>query len=142
MIVLDTNVISEPLRPAPDTNVLAWLDAQDIDTLYLTTISIAELVYGMAIMPEGKRRQELQAALQDRILSLFASRILPFDEAAAHANAGLRARAKFAGKAISVTDGYIAAIAVAHGFAVATRDTQPFEAAGIDVINPWVSVDL
>lgn len=137
MILLDTNVVSEPLKASGDINVLAWIDEQIIETLYLSTISIAELRFGIAVLPEGKRRDALHSSLEQRVLPLFAGRILPFDAPASQAYATLRARARCAGQAIAPTDGYIAAIAVTQGFAVATRDTSPFDAAGVAVINPW-----
>jgi predicted nucleic acid-binding protein len=138
MILLDTNVISEPLRAAGDANVLAWIDAQIIETLYLSTISLAELRFGIAVLPEGKRKDILHFSLEQRVLPLFAGRILAFDNAASQSYATLRARARVDGLAIAPADGYIAAIAATHGFAVATRDTSPFEAAGLTVINPWI----
>jgi predicted nucleic acid-binding protein len=139
MIVLDTNVVSEPLKPLGEPAVLAWLDQQNIETLFLTTISLAELRYGVAALPDGRRKEGLGAALESRVIALFAPRVLSFDSAAAGAYALIRARAKAAGKAIAAADGYIAATAAAHGFTVATRDTGPFEAAGVPVINPWAS---
>jgi toxin FitB len=138
MILLDTNVVSEPLKAPGDLNVLAWIDAQLLETLYLSTISLAELRFGIAALPEGKRRDTLQTSLENRILPLFAGRVLPFDERASETYAVLRARARANGKAIASADGYIAAIASAHGFSVATRDTSPFEAAELSVINPWI----
>jgi len=137
MILLDTNVVSEPLKLSADAAVLAWIDAQLIETLYLSTISLAELRFGIAALPPGKRRDTLHSSLEQRILPLFAGRILPFDDAASKAYAVLRARARGEGKAIAPADGYIAAIAMTHGLIVATRDTGPFEAAGLTVINPW-----
>lgn len=137
MILLDTNVISEPLRLNGDVGVLTWIDAQIIETLYLSTISLAELRFGIAALPSGKRRDTLHVSLEKRILPLFADRILPFDTAASEAYAELRARARTDGKAIAPADGYIAATATTHGLIVATRDTGPFEAAGLTVINPW-----
>jgi predicted nucleic acid-binding protein len=137
MIVLDTNVVSEPLRAAASPAVIAWLDRQNLETLFLSTIGLAELRHGVAALPEGKRKDGLRTALEGRILSLFGSRILAFDTAAADAYAVIRARAKAAGKTIGASDGYIAATAAAHSFAVATRDTGPFEAAGVPVVNPW-----
>ena len=137
MILLDTNVISEPLKSVADLNVLAWIDAQIIETLYLSTISLAELRFGIAVLPDGKRRDTLAASLERRVIPLFAGRILSFDEAASQAYATLRTRARAAGQAIAPADGYIAAIAASQGFAVATRDTSPFEAAKLTVINPW-----
>ena len=137
MILLDTNVVSEPLKVSGDTNVLAWIDAQIIETLYLSTISLAELRFGIAVLPEGNRRDTLHSSLEQRVLPLFAGRILSFDALASQTYATLHARARGTGQAIAPTDGYIAAIAATHGFTVATRDTSPFEAAGLAVINPW-----
>ena len=137
MILLDTNVVSEPLKLSGDVGVLTWIDAQLIETLYLSTISLAELRFGIAALPSGNRRDTLHTSLEQRILPLFAGRILSFDMAASQAYAVLRARARSQGKAIAPADGYIAATATSHGLMVATRDTGPFEAAGLRVINPW-----
>ncbi len=139
MIVLDTNVISELWKVAPDSNVLTWIDAQMVETLYLSTITIAELRFGLASMPDGKRRTIYQDRLEREVLPAFTGRILSFDLDASQAYAQLMARAKQGGKAIGKADGYIAATAVARGLMVATRDTSPFEAAGLNVINPWNS---
>jgi predicted nucleic acid-binding protein len=137
MILLDTNVVSEPLKLTGNVGVLTWMDAQTIETLYLSAISLAELRFGIAALPPGKRRDTLHTSLEQRIVPLFADRILPFDAAASEAYAVLRARARAQGTAIAPADGYIAATAIAHGLIVATRDTGPFEAAGLAVINPW-----
>ena len=137
MILLDTNVISEPLRPAGDAAVLAWIDEQIVETLYLSDISLAELRLGMATLPAGKRKDVLHSSFEQRVLPLFAGRILPVDSAASEAYAVLRARARAQGKAIAPADGYIAATAKSHGLIFATRDTGPFEAVGLTVINPW-----
>ena len=137
MILLDTNVVSEPLKLSGDAGVMIWIDAQIVETLFLSTISLAELRFGIAALPPGKRRDTLHSSLEQRILPVFAGRILPFDSAASEAYATLRARARAEGKAISSADGYIAATAITHGLIVATRDTSPFEAAGLNVINPW-----
>lgn len=135
--MLDTNVVAEPLKLAGDSAVLAWLNHQDIETLFLTTISVAELRYGVAAMPDGRRKDGLSAALEQRVIALFGPRVLAFDLAAADAYVVIRTRAKAEGKAIAAADTYIAAIAAVHGFAVATRDTAPFEVADVRVINPW-----
>lgn len=139
MIVLDTNVVSEPLKTAASPAVIEWLDRQNLETLFLSAISLAELRYGVAALPEGRRKEGLKAALDERIFSLFGSRILAFDTAAADAYAVIRGRARAEGKSIGASDGYIAATAAALGFAVATRDTGPFEAAGVPFINPWTA---
>ena len=137
MILLDTNLVSEPLRPAPDARVIEWIDAQPLETLFLSAITVAELRAGVALLPAGKRRSGLQQNLEKRVLPLFAGRVLPFDLAGTQAYADLMAQARVAGLAVATTDGYIAAIAAANGFSVATRDTGAFEAAGAAVINPW-----
>ena len=137
MILIDTNVVSEPWKPVPDARVLDWLDAQAIETLFLSAITVAELRFGIAAMPEGKRRTVLHDRLKDEVLPLFSGRILPFDLEASKAYATLMAAARGSGKAIGTADGYIAATALAQGFSVATRDVSPFEAAGLKVINPW-----
>ncbi len=136
MILLDTNIISEALKPGGDPKVKAWLDAQALETLFLSTITLAELAFGIAAMPTGERRTRLRRALDEEITPLFDGRILSFDRPAAEAYGELRARARSLGKAISTADGYIAAIATAHGLAVATRDVSPFEAAQVQVISP------
>ena len=138
MILLHTNVVSEPLRPAPDARVIEWIDAQPLETLFLSAITVAELRAGVALLPAGKRRTGLQQNLEKRVLPLFAGRVLPFDLACTQAYAALLATARKARLAIATADGYIAAIAAANGFTVATRDTGPFEAAGVAVIDPWL----
>jgi len=136
MIILDTNVISEPLKPGADSNVVAWLNRQNTNTLFITTINTFELLVGVETMPAGKRRRQ-KADNVGSILEVFADRILPFDSAAAMACALVMARTRAAGKPIQLADGQIAAIAQVHGFAVATRDVDPFLAAGVVVIHPW-----
>ncbi len=137
MIVLDTNVVSEPMKTNGNRGVQDWLDQQAAETLYLTATSLSELLVGVEILPEGKRKGGLQVALSELLAMLFGARILPFDQQAAIAYARLVGRARIGGCPISVADGQIAAIAVVHGFTVATRDTAPFVAAGVPVINPW-----
>lgn len=137
MIVLDTNVISEPLKPKGNPVVQAWLDRQAAETLYLTATSLSELLVGVAVLPDSKRKTGLDAALSELLTNLFGPRILAFDQRAAMAYASLVGRARSAGRHMSVADGQIAAIASVHGFTVATRDTAPFAAAGVPIINPW-----
>jgi len=139
MILLDTNVVSEPLLPRPDRKVLGWLDAQVAETLYLSTVSLAELLFGVENLPAGKRRKALAFSLQEKIMALFGERIVPFDLAAAKAYAKIVVRARRQGHPISVADAQIAAIAAARRFSVATRDEAPFNAAGVPVINPWTA---
>ena len=136
MILLDTNAVSEAIKPEPHPSVLAWLDAQAAETLFLSSITVAELLFGIGALPAGKRKDALAAALDD-VLDLFSARILPFDTSAARRYADLAVKARAAGKGFPTPDGYIAAIAAAHGFAVASRDTSAFHAAGLTVIDPW-----
>jgi len=137
MIILDTNVVSELWRSIPESKVLDWVDEQLMETLFLSSITVAELRYGIETLPKGKRRSFFHEALENKLLPNFAGRILPFDLNASKAYAALMGRAKAKGKAIGKEDGYIAAIAAAHDFMVATRDVSPFQNAGIKTINPW-----
>lgn len=136
MIVLDTNVVSEAMKPSASPAVAAWLNDQVAETLHLSSVTLAELLFGIGSLPAGKRKNALTGTL-DSLLELFQERVLPFDTNAARHYAQLATQAKAAGKGFPIPDGYIAAIAVAHGFIVATRDTGPFEAAGVPFINPW-----
>lgn len=138
MIVLDTNVVSEAMKPEPATTVRDWLDEQAAETLYLSSVTVAELLFGIGALPDRRRKEKLAAAL-DGMLDLFDGRILPFDTEAARHYADLAVRARKAGKGFPTPDGYIAAIATAHGFAVATRDASPFKAAGVPIIDPWTN---
>jgi toxin FitB len=137
MILVDTNVISEPLRKSPDSRVVEWLDGQPMETLFLSAITVAELRFGVASLPAGRRRDGLRQSLEQKILPLFAGRVLPFDLLASQSYAVLMAKARAAGVAIAASDGYIAATAHASGMRVATRDTAPFEAAGVPTFDPW-----
>jgi predicted nucleic acid-binding protein len=136
MIVLDTNVVSEAMKPSADPAVTAWLDAQVADTIYLSSISLAELLFGIGALPAGRRKKALEATLEG-LVGAFGGRVLPFDSDVARVYADIAARARAAGRGLPIPDGYIAAIAAAHGYALATRDTAPFIAAGVTVINPW-----
>ena len=137
MILLDTNVVSEPLRPAPEARVNEWIDVQPLETLYLSAITVAELRAGVALLPAGKRRSNLHEHLEKRVLPMFVGRVLPFDLACTNAYAALLAKIRAAGRGIETAGACIAAVAIANGFPVATRDTSPFQAAGLTVINPW-----
>lgn len=136
MIVLDTNVVSEAMKPEPNPAVMAWLNAQAASTLYLSSVTLAELLFGIAALPVGKRKDALKQALEG-LLGLFRDRVLPFDTDAARHYAELAVTARAAGRGFPTPDGYIAAIAASRGFLVASRDTAPYEAARLSVINPW-----
>ncbi|MDO9499818.1 type II toxin-antitoxin system VapC family toxin [Falsiroseomonas sp.] len=136
MIVLDTNVVSEAMKPEPAPAVRDWLDAQAAETLFLSSVTVAELLFGIGALPDGRRKQKFAATL-DGLLALFEGRILPFDTQAARHYADLAVAARHAGKGFPTPDGYIAAIATSRGFAVATRDASAFQAAGVPILDPW-----
>jgi predicted nucleic acid-binding protein len=136
MILLDTNVLSEAMKPEPHPKVRAWLNDQTAETLYLSSVTLAELLFGIASLPAGKRKDMLAQAL-DGLMVLFRDRVLPFDADAARRYAQLAVMAKTKGRGFPTPDGYIAAIAASRNFIVASRDTAPYEAVGIDVHNPW-----
>ncbi len=137
MIILDTNVVAEIMKATPSRTVLDWLNARDAASLYLTTISMAEIGYGLCLLPEGRRRQFLAERFEQFVAQAFEQRILSFDEAAAHAYGGIMEHRKAVGRPISATDGQIAAIAKARGFAIATRNIKDFEESQIVLINPF-----
>jgi hypothetical protein len=136
MIVLDTNVVSEAMKPESHPSVRAWLNDQATETLYLSSVTLAELLFGIGALPAGNRKDMLTQAL-DGLMGLFRDRVLPFDIDAARHYAELAVTAKTCGRGFPTPDGYIAAIAASRGFIVASRDTAPFKAAGVSVINPW-----
>ena len=136
MIILDTNVVSEAMKPEPNPVVRAWLNDQAAETLYLSSVTLAELLFGIAALPSGKRKDMLALTLEG-LMGLFKDRILPFDVEAARHYADLAVVAKISGRGFPTPDGYIAAIAASRGFIVASRDTAPYEAARVTVINPW-----
>jgi predicted nucleic acid-binding protein len=137
VIILDTNVLSEALKPVPSLIVLDWLAAQEPSSVFTTTITQAEVLYGIEALPAGKRRTRLLAAVEQMFAEQFEGRILPFDEDAARAFAGIVAARDAAGRPISQCDAMIAAIARSHRAAVATRNTGDFQHCGVEVINPW-----
>ena len=137
MIILDTNVISELLKPSPAPQVEAWLSALDGTEVYFTAIGEAELRHGVAIMPESRRRAALSEAIEGMLNEDFHDRILPFDRAAARAYASIAADRRAAGRPISQFDCQICAIASANDAAIATRNTGDFRGCGVVVINPW-----
>jgi toxin FitB len=137
LIILDTNVVSEPLKPNPDAAVLRWLDRQSPATLYLTTISQAELLAGVLALPAGKRRTELQRVINNELVSLFADRILPFGERSAEAYAHVVTAANVAGNPIDFADAAIGAIAIEHNFILATRNVRDFKGTSVKLLNPW-----
>ncbi|KYH45214.1 type II toxin-antitoxin system VapC family toxin [Branchiibius sp. NY16-3462-2] len=141
MIALDTNVISELMRREPDVRVVSWVDQQASATLFLTSLTLAEIRFGIAALPAGRRRTTLSTTFEDEIRPLFADRVLDFDEAASREYAALQANARKKGLAIGDADALIAATVRAHRFFIATPDEAPFEAAGVRVINPFAAAE-
>ena len=139
MIILDTNVVSEPFQPRPSPLVMNWLAAQDAMQLFTTTPTEAELHYGIALLPGGKRREQLDIAIRRFLEFDLKDRILSFDRAAAKEFGEITATRRKAGRPIKVFDSQIAAIARVHGAAVATRDIDDFEYTGVKIINPWMA---
>jgi len=137
MIILDTNIVSEMMKTAPSRTVLDWLNAQDAASLYVTTITLAEIGYGLRLLPDGQRRRLLAERFDQFIARAFDQRILSFDAAAARAYGDIMGHRKELGRPIRVTDGQIAAIARANGFGIATRNIKDFEDSQIALINPF-----
>ena len=139
MFVLDTNVVSELMVDRPHPSVLRWLDDRLERDLFVTAVTQAEVLTGIAFLPDGKRRQGLAAAADRAFRGMFANRVLPFDRAAAHACSEIAAARRRAGRPISQADCQIAAIAALRGGTVVTRNVRDFEGIEIAVINPWES---
>jgi predicted nucleic acid-binding protein len=137
MIVLDTNVLSESLRPTPHAQVLAWLTGQPRAALFTTTVTRGEIFYGIRLLPEGRRRQALWGATQAIFSEDFSGQVLNFDDAAADAYATIAASRKQGGLPISQFDAMIAAITYSRGATLATRNVKDFMNCGIDIIDPW-----
>ena len=137
MIVLDTNVLSELLRPVPEPRVLAWLDMQPRAALFTTTITQAEILYGASVLPKGKRRKMLLEAVQAIFVADMAGQVLSFDNDAANAYAQIAASRRAQGRPISQFDALIAAVTRSRGGSLATRNVTDFADCGIQVINPW-----
>jgi predicted nucleic acid-binding protein len=139
MILLDTNILSELMRAVPEAAVEQWLADQPAASVFISAITEAELRYGLALMPPGKRRSALAVEIENMLGEDFSGRILPFDSPAAVAFAEIAAERRQAGRPISQADAQIAAIARSRGAALATRNVPDFEGCGVEIINPWSS---
>lgn len=139
MILLDTNVVSELMRPAPSSAVMSWLAAQPAASLFISAVTEAELRYGVMLLSDGRRRTDLMAAVEGMLTEDFTGRILPFDSAAALAYAAIAASRRQEGKPISQFDAQIAAIAQSRGAELATRNVADFKGCGVEVLNPWTT---
>ena len=137
MIVLDTNVLSELLRAVPEPGVLRWLDRQPATSVYTTSVTQAEILLGVAVMPAGKRRTQVAAAVGEIFAEDFAERVLPFDGDAAIAFADIVAERRSLGSPITQFDAKIAALTRSRGAQLATRNVRDFVHCGVDIVNPW-----
>lgn len=138
MILLDTNIISELMKAAIDPNVKNWMNQQDVLQLYISTVTIAEIAYGINVLPEGKRRNSLEKAFNNVVREAFEYRIFTFDEVSAHLYRIIMGQRRTLGKPMSMADGQIAAIAKAHNCTLATRNTDDFGACEIELVNPFL----
>jgi predicted nucleic acid-binding protein len=137
MILLDTNVLSELMKPAPAEGVMRWMAAQPATSLYTTSITQAEILHGVMLLPPGRRRNAIEAAAETMFSEDFGGRILPFGSDAAHPYARIATERRRAGRPISHFDAQIAAIARSAGAAIATRNVTDYYDCGVKVINPW-----
>ena len=139
MIILDTNIVSEVMRPRPDQSVLDWLNRQSAHNLYLSVISVAEIEYGLRCLPTGKRRAQLTGSFERFLVRAFSGRVLAFEQDAAHLYGDIMSERKAMGRPMSMPDGEIAATARAKGFALATRNLDDFVDCGLELINPFTT---
>ena len=137
MIILDTNVVSEIIKPICDQNVARWFRSQTPTALFVSTITEAELLFGVECLPHGRRRDDLRVLIEKILRERFAGKVLGFDSPAAHNYARIAAAKRAAGRPIGYADCLIAGIARSRGASVATRDATGFEGCGIQVVNPW-----
>lgn len=138
--ILDTNVISEPMQPSPSPTVLAWWAQQAPGALFITTVTVAEILYGIELLPNGKRRAALLAGAERMFGKVLIGHILPFDEDAAHAFPEIAFQRRKQGRPIADLDAQIAAIAHSRDAALATRNIADFEGCGVRLVNPWKSI--
>ncbi len=136
MIILDTNVVSEMMRPVPQPVVVKWFGTQSSEDVHVTAVTMAEILFGIELIPAGKRREALQAAA-DKTFEVFAGRILPFDDRAARAFSSISSSRRKRGQPVSQFDAQIAAIARSNGATLATRDVNDFAGCGVRLVNPW-----
>lgn len=137
MIILDTNVLSAMMQARPDPQVVAWLDSQPAQTVWLSSVTLFEARYGLAVLPEGQRKTHLQEQLERLLQDDFENRVLPFDAGAASQAAVLAAQRKASGRGVDIRDTFIAGIARARRASIATRNTRHFDDLSVTIVNPW-----
>lgn len=138
MILIDTNIISEMMKSSPSAKVIGWMSSQDAAQLYVASITIAEIAYGLYILPDGKRRHTLEDAFEKTIQNGFKGRVLAFDESVVHLYGNIMGRRKELGRPMDVPDGQIAAIARAYQCQLATRNIKDFQDCDLELINPFI----
>ena len=138
MIVLDTNIVSEVMKVSPSKWVIEWLNAQESSSLFLSTVTIGEIEFGLRVLPDGQRRRSLKERFEQFVSQAFTQRVLDYDESAARTYGEVMGYRRELGRPLSVPDGQIASIARTHGFAVATRNVSDFEECEIELINPFL----
>ena len=141
MILLDTNVVSEMMRATPEPAVLRWMNGHPSSLVHLSTVSIAEITYGIRILPEGRRRHDLQHRFDRFVTTAFSERLIDFDREAALQYGEIMASRREIGRPMNVVDGQIAAVARSRGCALATRNTTDFEDCDLELIDPWIDQD-
>jgi len=139
MILLDTNVVSTVMAPAPSAAVVEWLNRQETETLFLSTVTFAEIGYGLRVLPDGRRRRDLRDRFARFVATGFEQRLLPFDAAAADLYGEVLAHSRELGRPLGVLDAQIASIARSRHLAIATRNVRDFEECGLEVINPFAA---
>jgi toxin FitB len=137
MIIVDTNIVAEMMKTSPAQVVVSWLNDQEASELFLTTITLGEIGYGLEILPRGRRQLQLEQGFERLVAEAFESRILAFDEEAARHYGVIMGRRKEIGRPLGILDGQIASIARAKGYAVATRNVRDFVHCGVEIINPF-----
>jgi len=139
MIIVDTNIVAEAMKALPEVAVMSWLNDQETSTLFLTTITMGEIYYGLRIMPQGRRRLQLEQGFDRLLAEAFAGRVLAFEEGAARHYGEVMGRRREIGRPLSVPDGQIAAIARVNGYVVATRNVRDFVDCGVEIVNPFAT---
>jgi predicted nucleic acid-binding protein len=138
IVLLDTNVVSELMRPVSSAAVLKWISKQQAQHLYSSSITVAEVLYGIELLPDGKRRSELLTGAERMFTGVLAGRIFAFDDPAAHAFAQIASIRRRMGRPMAEFDAQIAAVAHVHSATLATRNTADFEGCGVRLVNPWL----
>jgi toxin FitB len=137
MIILDTNIVSELMRPAPEGMVMQWFRGQAAEDLHVTSVTVAEILYGIELISSSRRRDVVRAGAEKMFVDVFTDRVLTFEDRAAMAFSQIASSRRRQGKSMSGTDAQIAAIARVHGATLATRNTYVFEGCGVKLVNPW-----